>query len=1216
MSEYIDKLVEELKQEGVEVPENYIEKQNNINDNELRVILQMQEVTGKKYSDEQRKILEHHGNACILACAGSGKALLNGTGVLTPNGYKPIEKLKIGDEVFDHERKLQYVVGVYPQGKKKIYKVKFNDNNIIKCCEDHLWTIYDKELNRWIVKSTLEIKTMLNEGKAASVKIPALKLRGNSYKNCTEELEELVYATSDKLKEMTTLAEYTDVQSTGKTTSKEVADTFAMLLELEGLRCTVRYRNNSEYEGSNGYYQVKPLSHTESLIVDVEETEEYGEMTCIKVSGLSELFLTEHCIVTHNTTISTHLIAKRILTGEIKDTNKLIYTTYSKAGAIEMSERLNTLLDQLGMHKTIQVRTIHSFFLQVIRTFGVTADIIKPKDRSNFIRQACKDAGYTPKDDELMLIDNLLSYQVNNLLSDKKSIESYINTIEELTLEQYTTIRKSYANQKNQKGLIDYDDMQSLLYLWLVKFAKSDNENERATAKSVRDYCKAVWTDFYIDEAQDTSKIQFAIIRAMVANPDNLNELDRQIVFIGDDDQCIIKGTKILTPTSWENIEDISEQKPIISAIGGSKVGKALVRKTSSKSITDKVVEISTKTGKKLSATPSHISFTKCSYKKNEDKYNNDLQADMELHLFAKDNNIYNPFNNGIVYDCMLKIKGSKDILNTMRNIEILYNYKLSELKANKNSIKIDKYLHIGDNVYKFTEFKDIEIGDKIPVFDETTNELSEDTIEEKNTIDYKGLVYDLELPQTRNFIANGILVHNCIYQWRGGDPSIILSMGPTFNINTFVLSTNYRCYNEIVDYAATGIKCNNSRYEKDMNAFNQGGSVKILPSESEDLCSLSLLAMNHIKWWISQGHDVSDIAVLSRNNFHLAILSNMLLRAGIYSNMTEDMKLTQSYMYKDIKDVIDISEKSWKPNITSRILWKLCRYLGVGNARIIAEFQDNSALSLEDALGWIIKNYICTNIIFDKKVIISLQASEKVKYYISRLSQETCDDLVTVYKALTCENRADTLKALLFQYLAASQFMYKSKDKKRSITGLVKYILNILAKDGVEKMLDFLRVTEQLEAGNMAIPGEKLTLTTMHSAKGREWRDVIMFGCDNVSQPSFDGIQSMMDDGISIHDIFENIDEERRLVYVGNTRAKENLLVITYNKPSVFILEALGLFNDLKTDNSTKGNNTTVLQLVNNEDIIEESYGDFIQEKILSKDSKYFYDKERYKVD
>lgn len=1211
MSEYIDSLVAELKSEGVEPPKEYISKESSINDKELEVILSMQETTGKKYSDEQRKILEHHGNACILACAGSGKALVNGTGVLTPDGYIPIEKLKVGDKVFDHKRNVQYVLGVYPQGEKKVYKVKFNAGNVIKCCGEHLWSIFDTDIKRWVVKNTIDIAKILEDTK--TVKIPTLQLSSKSYDDSDVEMTKLIEDIHRKLLSITTEEEYDKLQSTGKTDRKEVADLFVNLIELEGYKCELRYKNDSGYEStkSNGYYHIVMFPHTETLITSIEETNEFKEMTCIKVSGLSELFLTEHCIVTHNTTISTHLIAKRILTGEIKDTNKLIYTTYSKAGATEMEERLTKLLNQLGVNKKVQVRTIHSFFLQVIRTFGITSDIIKDKDRKAFIRQACKDAGYTPKDDELMLIDNLLSYQVNNLLSDKKSIESYINTIEELTLEQYTTIRKSYAIQKNSKGVIDYDDMQSLLYLWLVKFAKSDNETERATAKSVREYCKAVWTDFYIDEAQDTSKMQFAIIRAMVANPDNLNQLDRQLVFIGDDDQCLIEGTQVLTPTGYKDIENIYNNDEVMSAIGDSKIGKALVNKVSSKIVDTKAVKIKTKTGKELTATENHTGFTRCNYVKNEDKYNNDLSVDMELHLFADKSNSYSPFNGGYVHNCVLKVKGNKDIVNTMKTIEILYNYHLSGLKIRKDNVKVKKYIHIGSKVYKFTEFKDMVVENRIPILNDDTKEIIEDIIVEKSLVDYNGYVHDLSLPQTRNFIANGIVVHNCIYQWRGGDPSIILSMGPTFDIPTFVLSTNYRCHNEIVEYASTGIKCNNSRYNKGMNAFKEGGNVKILPSNREDLCSMSILAMNHIKWWISQGHDLSNIAVLSRNNFHLAILSNMLLREGIYCNITEDMKLTKSYMYKDIKDIIDISEQSWKPAITSRILWRLCKYLGAGNSKVIADFQDNSALSLEDALGWLIKNFIDTGINFNKSIRISLQASEKVKYYMRKLSHETCNDIVTVYKALTCGNREECIKTLLFQYLEASHFMYKSKDKNRSINGLVKYILNLIKKDGIEKMLEFLRVTEQLEAGNMVIPGEKVTLTTMHSAKGREWRDVIMFGCDNVSQPSFDGINSMIEDGISVHDIYENIDEERRLVYVGNTRAEENLLIITYNQPSIFILEALGLFKDKENN----GNNGTILELVANNDI-DVRYNEFIEKHILSEDSKYYYNKEEYKVD
>ena len=899
------------------------------------------------------------------------------------------------------------------------------------------------------------------------------------------------------------------------------------------------------------------------------------------------------CAGSGKTTISTHLIAKRIMTGEIKDVNKLIYTTYSKAGAKEMQDRLDVLLDQLGIKAKVKVRTIHSFFLQVLRTFGVTAEIIEPGDRTKFIKQACREAEFVTKDDELMTLDNLLSYQVNNLLSDKKTIESYVNTLEELSLEQYSKIRKSYAEQKNTKKVIDYDDMQSLLYLWLVKFAKSANESERDTAKSVRDYCKAVWTDFYIDEAQDTSKIQFAIIRAMVADENDKNKLDKGLVFIGDDDQCLLEDTLITTDKGLVPIKDIKVGDKVLS-VSDKGIVKSTVMDTYSHGLNNSIplVKITTASGKSYTATADHKVMVKIPDSFKEDTI--DING-----------------NQYVISDAIKEFinEYGEELLPRIRQRLPVFGYIL-ELPHFGKDIKTN-------NGYVITSAMSLSSGMIFSgLISENEDKLEDDIITSVEAIDKADLieadkrVYCLNLSSNHNYFANGLLTHNCIYQWRGGDPSIILSLGPTFDIPTFVLSTNYRCYNEIVDYAATGIKCNNSRYAKGMSAFMNGGSVKILPSIKEDLCSLSILAMNHIKWWLSQGHRLNDIAVLSRNNFHLALLSNMLLREGIYCNMTEDMKLTKSYMYQDVKDIISVSEPTWKKELTSKVLWKLCRYMGVSNARVIAEFQDSCNLSLEDALGWLIKHFIDKDIDFSKKININIQAEQKIQYYINKLSADTRTDMYTVYKAISCKDREEAIRTLLFQYLSASSFMYKSKDKNRSIIGLVQYIINLMKKDGVDKMIDFLRVTEQLENGKMAIPGEKMTLTTIHSAKGREWKDVIMFACDNVSQPSFDGIYGMLEDGVSVHDIYENIDEERRLFYVGNTRAKENLLVLTYTQPSIFILEALGAFKNKHT-----GNNDTVLNCINNQEWVLK-YSDFIKENILDPESKYYYNSNNYKLD
>jgi len=68
-----------------------------------------------------------------------GKALRNGEPVLTPSGWANIENLNVGDEVFDGLGNVTKVIGVYPQGKRKLFRFTFDDGTCIDADEEHLW---------------------------------------------------------------------------------------------------------------------------------------------------------------------------------------------------------------------------------------------------------------------------------------------------------------------------------------------------------------------------------------------------------------------------------------------------------------------------------------------------------------------------------------------------------------------------------------------------------------------------------------------------------------------------------------------------------------------------------------------------------------------------------------------------------------------------------------------------------------------------------------------------------------------------------------------------------------------------------------------------------------------------------------------------------------------------------------------------------------------
>lgn len=73
--------------------------------------------------------------------AGNGKAQPLDTKIITPDGYKLMGDIRIGDKVIGGDGKAHTVTGVYPQGKKEVFKITFGDGTSTRCCKEHLWNV-------------------------------------------------------------------------------------------------------------------------------------------------------------------------------------------------------------------------------------------------------------------------------------------------------------------------------------------------------------------------------------------------------------------------------------------------------------------------------------------------------------------------------------------------------------------------------------------------------------------------------------------------------------------------------------------------------------------------------------------------------------------------------------------------------------------------------------------------------------------------------------------------------------------------------------------------------------------------------------------------------------------------------------------------------------------------------------------------------------------
>ena len=76
--------------------------------------------------------------------SGAGKAIPNSTKIPTPDGWKEVGEIKVGDYLFDAFGKPTQVIGVFPQGLKRVYEVNFKDGRKARCCKEHLWSFNTK----------------------------------------------------------------------------------------------------------------------------------------------------------------------------------------------------------------------------------------------------------------------------------------------------------------------------------------------------------------------------------------------------------------------------------------------------------------------------------------------------------------------------------------------------------------------------------------------------------------------------------------------------------------------------------------------------------------------------------------------------------------------------------------------------------------------------------------------------------------------------------------------------------------------------------------------------------------------------------------------------------------------------------------------------------------------------------------------------------------
>ncbi len=230
------------------------------------------------------------------------------------------------------------------------------------------------------------------------------------------------------------------------------------------------------------------------------------------------------------TTVMVSRIASMIYEHGIAPSS-ILTITFSKAGARDMRRRYEGLFGQLEK-ETPLFCTIHSFCYQVVGSYcqatgGVAPRLIEARERSMALREIYQriNQEFLSEDLEEELVSNL-SFIKNAMLRQEDVEQNEKQPAEKRVLETQIknlwSIYKAYNNFKRDNGLMDFDDMLSYTLTILKKYPQ------------ILEYYQDRYPYLCVDEAQDTSKLQHAVIGLLAQKSQNL-------FLVGDEDQSIYR---------------------------------------------------------------------------------------------------------------------------------------------------------------------------------------------------------------------------------------------------------------------------------------------------------------------------------------------------------------------------------------------------------------------------------------------------------------------------------------------------------------------------------------------------------------------------------------------------------------------------------------------------------------------------------------------------
>lgn len=403
---------------------------------------------------------------------------------------------------------------------------------------------------------------------------------------------------------------------------------------------------------------------------------------------------------------------------------------------------------------------------------------------------------------------------------------------------------------------------------------------------------------------------------------------------------------------------------------------------------------------------------------------------------------------------------------------------------------------------------------------------------------DTNGVQYELlkQLVQGTDNLAVVGDDDQAIYRWRGAEVTNILDFSKTFPKATVVkLEQNYRSTSTILDAANHVIQRNSRRHAKTLYTEETGGAhvgIAMLPASEDEADVISMVIARRIR----AGQSPSDFAILYRQNAQSRHFEETLRRYRVPFVLIGGTGFYERREVKDILAYLRVTANPTSQQDLDRIINVPPRGIGAKTVERLADAGEAAgvsganALSLSDddmkAAGLkpaaIKKLRTVGALLGELREISQAQSAEEVARVV--IEKTRYEAYLRTSEPATADDRMANVQELVSSIAEHEETLEMAKEDDEMMLGLAG------ARTPLEAFLD---AAALVSPDDTATDGDKVKMLTLHAAKGLEFEVVFLVGMEEQTFPTTRAVQD---------DSPESMEEERRLCYVGMTRAKREL--------------------------------------------------------------------------